>query len=139
MNKLNIKMSGEFVLNWGILSSGLISQDFCTAVQSLNSPYHVIKAVAARKLEDAKKFADKFNVSLIYDSYDKLFDVNNAVNIVYIGSVNHTHKELCLKAINAGKHILCEKPMTLNSAEQEEVLNAAKDKNVFFMEASRNT
>jgi predicted dehydrogenase len=126
--------SSELLLNWGIISTGLISQDFCTALTSLQSPLHVIRAVAARKLDDAKKFAEKFSIEMYHESYDKLFDVDNGVNIVYIGTINHLHKELCLKAIAAGKHVLCEKPMTLNSQEQEEVFRAAKHKNVFFME-----
>lgn len=131
---LHTDSGNGLVLKWGIVSAGLISQDFCMAILSMKSPFHTLSAVAARKLEDAKKFAEKFNISSYYESYDKLFDPNNDVNVVYIGSINHTHKELCLKAIQAGKHVLCEKPMTLDSAEQEEVLSAAKSKQVFFME-----
>lgn len=125
--------SKELVLNWGIVSAGLISEDFCIALKSLKSSKHVIAAVAARKLDDAKKLADKMKIPTFYDSYDTLF-ADKKVNIVYIGSINTTHRELCLKAIAAGKHVLCEKPMTMNRAEQEEVLNAAKQKKVFFME-----
>lgn len=125
--------NNELVLNWGIVSSGQISQDFCTAILSLKSNKHQIKAVAARSLDDAKKFAEKYAISTYFDSYNKLFE-DKTVNIVYVGSVNHTHKEICLSAIKAGKHVLCEKPMTVNQAEQEEVLKAAQEKNVFFME-----
>lgn len=125
--------SKQITLNWGIVSAGLISEDFCIAVKSLKSNDHVLKGVAARKLADAKKFAEKFQIPNFYDSYDKLF-VNKEINIVYIGAVNHTHKDLCLKAIEAGKHVLCEKPMTLNKTEQELVLKAAEKKKVFFME-----
>ena len=128
-------MSNELVLRWGIVSAGFISQDFCTALKSLNSDKHVLSAVAARKLDDAEKFAQKYNISRYYDSYDKLFD-DKEVNIVYIGSINTSHRELCLKAIAAGKHVLCEKPMSISCAEQEEVLTAAKENNVFFMEVS---
>jgi len=127
-------MSCDFVLKWGIVSSGLISQDFCTALLSLKSDYHKLVGVAAQQLDNARQFAQRFNIPNYYDSYDKLNE-NQDINVLYIGSINTTHKDICLKAINAGKHILCEKPMTLNSAEQEEVLNAAKSKGVFFMEA----
>ena len=123
----------SLILRWGIVSAGLISQDFCTALKSLNSDKHVIQAVAARRLDDAQKFAQKNSIPAFYDSYDKLFEDKN-VNIAYIGSVNHTHRELCLKAIAAGKHVLCEKPMSLSCAEQEEVFAAANEKKVFFME-----
>jgi predicted dehydrogenase len=125
--------STDLILNWGIVSSGLISQDFCSAILSLNSKHHVLRAIAARTAEDASKFAERFNIPVSYESYDKLFD-DSSVNIVYVASINTTHKEICLKAINAGKHVLCEKPMALNLNEQEEILNASKQKKVFFME-----
>jgi dihydrodiol dehydrogenase / D-xylose 1-dehydrogenase (NADP) len=124
----------DFTLKWGIVSSGAICHDFCTALRNLNSPYHVIEAVAARNFSDAKKFADDFKITKAYGSYDELYQ-DNDVNIVYIGSINTTHKENCLKAINAGKHVLCEKPMVLNQQDQEEVFKAAKENHVFFMEA----
>ena len=127
-------MANEFVLRWGIVSTGLISQDFVTALQSLKSSYHVLQAVGARRVEDAKKFAERFNIASYYGSYDELFQ-DKEVNVVYVGSINTTHKDLCIRALNAGKHVLCEKPMTLNSKEQEEVLAAAKNNNRFFMEA----
>jgi dihydrodiol dehydrogenase / D-xylose 1-dehydrogenase (NADP) len=127
-------MSTDLVLRWGIVSSGLISQDFCIAIQSLKSDKQILQAVAARRLDDAQKFAHRFQIPSSYDSYDNLF-ADEHVNIVYIGSINSTHKELCMKAIHAGKHVLCEKPMCMNSVEQEEVLRAAEEKRVFFMEA----
>jgi dihydrodiol dehydrogenase / D-xylose 1-dehydrogenase (NADP) len=127
-------MSSELVLKWGIVSSGLISADFAMAVQSLQSKNHELVAVSARNINDAKKFAERFNMPLHFDSYERLFE-SDEINIVYVGSVNTTHKDVCLKAINAGKHVLCEKPMTINLQEQEEVLQASKKKGVFFMEA----
>jgi dihydrodiol dehydrogenase / D-xylose 1-dehydrogenase (NADP) len=51
------------------------------------------------------------------------------------GSLNPSHKELSVKALKAGKHVLCEKPMCMNSTEQEEVLAASKESEKFFMEA----
>ena len=125
-------MSADLVLNWGIISAGLISQDFCTAVQSLNSDKHVIKAIGARNQDDAKKFAERFGVPKAYGSYDEVY-ADKDVNVVYIGSINTTHRENCLKAIQAGKHVLCEKPMSMSVEEQEEVLKAAAEKGVFFM------
>ncbi|RNA32836.1 trans-1-2-dihydrobenzene-1-2-diol dehydrogenase-like [Brachionus plicatilis] len=124
----------ETILNWGIAACGLISQDFCTALRATKMPNHALKACAARSLERAEKFAQKFEIPSFYGSYDELFADKN-VNIVYIGTTNNTHKEVCLKAINAGKHVLCEKPMSLNKQDQEEVFKAAKEKGIFFMEA----
>ena len=129
------KMSTEaLVLKWGIVACGKISQDFCTALLSLKSDKQKLQACAARNIDAAKSFADKFQIPTYYDSYDAVF-ADKEVNIVYIGSLNTSHKELSIKALNAGKHVLCEKPMTMNSKEQEEVLAASKSNNKFFMEA----
>jgi len=80
-----------------------------------------------------KKFAERFNIGNYYDSYDKLCE-DPEVDIVYVGVINNIHKSACLKAIQNGKHVLCEKPMTMNAKQQEEVINAAKEKGVFLME-----
>lgn len=122
------------ILNWGIISAGKISQDFCAALRTLDSSLHRIIAIGARNINDAKTVAERYSIDNYYDSYEHVLE-NKQVNIVYIGNVNNKHKEVCLKAIQSGKHVLCEKPMTLNSNEQEEVLNLAKQKGVFFMEA----
>jgi dihydrodiol dehydrogenase / D-xylose 1-dehydrogenase (NADP) len=131
-------MSSEFVLKWGIASAGHISGDFCASLLSLNSTHHQLIAVAARSVSDAQKFAERFHMPLHFDSYQRLAESND-INIVYVGSINIAHKEICLMAINAGKHVLCEKPMSMNAREQEEVLQAAKAKGVFFMEVFKKT
>lgn len=126
---------GEYLAKWGIVSTGLIAEDFAKAITSWKCATHQIAAVSARSLDEAKQFAQQFNIPAYYDSYEKLFADPN-VNVVYIGSVNQTHRDLCLKAIEAGKHVLCEKPMTINRTEQEEVLKAAEKKGIFFMEVN---
>ena len=127
-------MSEDLVLNWGIVSAGLICQDFATTLYQLKSDKHVLKAVAARKLEDASKFAARFEIANHYCSYDALF-ADPDVNIVYVGSITSAHKDLCIRAMKAGKHVLCEKTMCVDSAEQEEILSTAKTEKRFFMEA----
>ncbi len=99
-------MSGELVLRWGIASAGNISKDFSSALLSLRSANQLLQAVAARNIDDAKAFAEKFNIQSYYGSYDELMR-DSQVNIVYVGSITTTHKDICLKAINAGKHVLC--------------------------------
>jgi dihydrodiol dehydrogenase / D-xylose 1-dehydrogenase (NADP) len=97
----------NLVLRWGIVSAGKISYDFATALKTLKSDRQVLQGVAARSIADAQKFASHFNIPSAYSCYDELFNDAN-VNIVYIGSINTAHKEHCLKAIAAGKHVLCE-------------------------------
>jgi len=92
-----------------------------------------LKGIGARNISDAKKFGDEFKMEKVYGSYDELF-ADKDINIVYIGTINTTHKENSVKALNAGKHVLCEKPMAMNKKGQEEVFEAAKRNGVFFMD-----
>ena len=124
----------DLSLNWGIVCTGSISQDFATSLYHLKSDKHVLKAVAARRQEDAAKFAQRFEIAKHYGSYDELF-ADPEINIVYIGSITSLHKDLSIRAMKAGKHVLCEKTMCLNGVEQEEMLATAKAENRFFMEA----
>jgi dihydrodiol dehydrogenase / D-xylose 1-dehydrogenase (NADP) len=89
------------VLNWGIISTGLISSDFCEALLSIKSNFHRLAGVSARKLNDAQSFANRFSIPLCFDSYEALCN-HEQINIVYIGSINTTHKDICLTAIKAG-------------------------------------
>ena len=123
----------DLVLNWGIVGSGLIAHDFCTSIKSIETSFHFLKAVAALTLEEAEKFASDLNIPNIYGCIDEIFS-DPDVNIIYVATINKTPREFCLKSINAGKHVLCEKPMCLNRIEQEEILTAAEKKGVFFME-----
>lgn len=118
---------------WGIMGSGLIVQDFSNALNSLKSGNHVLYAVYDRNLNDAKRFADKFHTQVYTDSLETFLADPN-IDAIYIGTVNQTHATLTMKALEAGKNVLCEKPMCLNTNEQEKIFALAKEKQVFFME-----
>lgn len=121
-------------LLWGIVSAGAISEDFAKAFQTLDQSKQCLNGVAASSFDKAHEFAKKFNIPNVYDDYEKLFQ-SDKIHVVYIGAINTMHKDLCLKAFENGKHILCEKPMCMNRQEQEEIFKKAKEKNLFFMEA----
>ena len=142
-------------LRWGILSAGKISNDFCAALSTLPAKDHKVVAVAARSLSDAKSFAGKYEISKFYEGYDKLaqdpeigeqnfyLQINSSckiifiifADIVYIGSVNSNHLEHGTLMLNGGKHILCEKPLTLNENQSKKLLELAKSKNLLCVEA----
>ncbi len=124
-------------LRWGIAGAGKISFDFCLALKTLDAKHHCIKAVAARSKERASEFADKLEIEKSYGSYDELF-CDPEIDVIYVGTVNANHKDSCLKALENGKHVLCEKPAGPNSKDLEEVLQKAKEKNLFFMEVLCN-
>jgi predicted dehydrogenase len=69
----------------------------------------------------------------LYDNYHSVYNDSN-VEIVYVGTPHVLHKQNCLDAIAAGKHVLCEKPFTINERDAKEVIVAARQKGVFIME-----
>jgi len=125
-------MSGT--LRWGIASAGLICHDFVNAIGTHPQGEHEVVAVAARKLEDAQKFASKHSIAKAYGSYKELSQ-DSSVDVVYIGTINTTHLELAKMFITAGKNVLCEKPMVMNVRETEELVSLARRSGVFLMEA----
>uniref|UniRef100_A0A336MJ14 Trans-1,2-dihydrobenzene-1,2-diol dehydrogenase n=1 Tax=Culicoides sonorensis TaxID=179676 RepID=A0A336MJ14_CULSO len=121
-------------LKWGIVTVGKISHDFVNALTTLPSDDHVVIAAAARSAEDAKKFAAAHDIPKFYAGYE-LLAKDPEINVVYIGSVNAKHYELCKLYLEHGKHVLCEKPLCVNSKQTESLLKFAKEKKLFLMEA----
>jgi dihydrodiol dehydrogenase / D-xylose 1-dehydrogenase (NADP) len=121
-------------LRWGICGAGRICQDFVNAIRLLPEGEHEVTAVAASKSERAESFASAHEIPHAYGSYEEFMKSSN-FDIVYIGVVNGFHKQMALLALNNGKHVLCEKPIGVNASEVEEMVNLAKEKKLFLMEA----
>ncbi|CAM4584475.1 unnamed protein product [Leuciscus chuanchicus] len=119
---------------WGICGAGNISHDFCVALKTLPPQDHQIVAVAARSLESAKKFAKTHGIPDAYGSYQELIK-NGNIDVVYIGIVHTHHLQVGLLFLNAGKNVLCEKPFAMNLREVKQLVSAARENNVFLMEA----
>jgi len=118
-------------INWGFLSAGKISSDFVQAMKVTENA--TATAVAARSSSSARKFADKHNIGKVHESYQDL--VNDPdVDVVYVGSVADTHYDLAKMCLEAEKPTLIEKPLALNFDETQELVNIAKEKNVFLLE-----
>jgi len=124
-------------LKWGIVGTGRISQDFCLALLTCDSQEHVIVAVGSRDKTQADKFVKEFNLGNqvhTYGSQEEVFQDAN-VDIVYIGTIEQVHRDLCIKALNLNKHVLCEKPLAMNASEVQDIIDAAKKTKKFMMEA----
>uniref|UniRef100_UPI0037E8421C trans-1,2-dihydrobenzene-1,2-diol dehydrogenase-like isoform X1 n=1 Tax=Semicossyphus pulcher TaxID=241346 RepID=UPI0037E8421C len=119
---------------WGICSAGKISHDFSVALRTLTPEDHEIVAVAARDLQHAEEFAKKHNIPRAYGSYDELAK-DPDIDIVYIGTVHPYHLSTGKLFMKAKKNVLIEKPLAMNLREVKELISAAQDNNVFFMEA----
>lgn len=119
-------------LNWGILTTGWIAGKFVTDL--LQSQTGRFVAVGSRRLADAQKFASGFGGGRAHGSYEALL-ADPEVEAVYIGTPHPWHAEWAIRAAQAGKHVLCEKPLTLSLADTERVLAAARRHDVLLMEA----
>jgi len=119
-------------LSWGIIGTGNISKTFASGLAKSRTGKLV--AVGSRSQAPAEAFAAKYGSIRAHGSYEALL-ADPDVQAVYIGIPHPSHAEVCLKAARAKKHILCEKPLTLNHAEAMVVAEAAKENGVFLMEA----
>lgn len=119
-------------LRWGILGAGDIAEVFADTV--LKNTRQQLVAVASKTPDKGERFAERFGVSRTYRSYEEL--VHDAdVEAVYVATLPHTHKGDALLAIEAGKHVLIEKPSALSAADAEAIYAAARHAGVFSMEA----
>eukprot|EP00794_Sanderia_malayensis_P017527 gene17527-19277_t len=120
-------------LNWGILGAGNVAHDFAIALRVLPRKEHQLVAIASRCEQKAKKFAALHKVPKSYGSYWQLVN-DETINIVYVATLNHTHKHAVMMALDHGKHVLCEKPLAVNRTEAEDMMRFAKEKRLFLME-----
>jgi len=93
-----------------------------------------ITAVGSRSQDSADKFAGEFSIPHAYDSYAGVFN-DPKVEVVYIGTPHNLHHANTMEALEAGKHVLLEKPMAVNATEAKEIVDTARAKKLFVMEA----
>ncbi len=111
----------DLKLKWGILSTAAIAvESVIPAI--LKSRYCDVSAIASRNIDKAKNVADRFKIPKYYSSYDELLQ-SKEVEVVYIPLPNHLHVPWAIKALEAGKHVLVEKPIGLSSQEAQKLLD----------------
>ena len=119
-------------IRWGILATGKIAGKFAEGLQTLDDA--VIQAVGSRKIESAKVFAETYNIPNIHGSYEALA-ADPEVDAIYVANPHPYHLESTLMCLENGKPVLCEKPMALNYAQTKIMVEKAREKGVFLMEA----
>ena len=119
-------------IRWGILGTGKIARAFATALRELSDA--VLAGVASRSIGSAEAFGAEFGAAACYGSYQALADAAD-VDVIYIGTPHPLHVENALMALDAGKAVLCEKPLTMNRREAERMVALARSKQLFLMEA----
>lgn len=110
-------------VRWGILSTAKIGWEKVIPAMKA-SAYCEIVAIASRNKTNAADCAAKLGIPVAYDSYEALLN-DPSVDAVYIPLPNHLHVEWAIKAIQAGKHVLCEKPIALSAEEAQQLIDVA--------------
>lgn len=118
-------------INWGILGLGNIANDFASVFQSDQAK---LTAVGSRTREKANGFAQKHGIKKAYGTYEELL-ADDEIDIVYLATPNSYHAENMKQILMAGKHVLCEKAITMNKKELDEVLTLAAEKELIVAEA----
>jgi predicted dehydrogenase len=121
------------ITRWGILSTANIGRK-AVIPALIESPMAEVAGVASRTEDKARAFARELGIPKAYGSYEALL-ADPEIDAVYIPLPNHLHKPWTIHAAEAGKHILCEKPLALNAEECHEMIGAAKANGVQLMEA----
>ena len=123
--------SQKKTIKWGIIGAGRIARTFATDIQYSGNAS--LQGIASRQVDPAKVFAEEFSVPNYYGSYAAML-ADPAIDAVYIATPHSHHRDQSIAALNAGKHVLCEKPATVTGAELEDVITVAKQQGRYFME-----
>lgn len=118
-------------IKWGIIGLGGIAHGFANVFQSENAE---LVAVGSRSIEKAQQFAAQYQISKAYGSYEELY-ADPEIEVIYLATPNSLHAQNMMDILNAGKHVLCEKAITMNKVELDEVLAFAHEKNLIVAEA----
>jgi predicted dehydrogenase len=119
-------------IKWGVMGNAEIAR-VCVIPAIQKSRNGMVHGFASRSLEQAKGVAKKNYIERLYDSYETQLN-DPKIDAVYIPLPNHLHHPWTLRALQEGKHVLCEKPLACNAREAEEMASAADDANLLLME-----
>lgn len=118
-------------LKWAILGAGNIANSFAKVFESERAELY---AVASRSEEKASQFAEQYNIPKHYGSYEEML-ADEAVDVVYVATPHSHHYQWIKASLNAGKHVFCEKVITINKQQLDEVMELAFAKDLYLAEA----
>lgn len=120
------------ILNWGLLSTAKINQALIKPLRT--SKRNHLLGVASRETASSQAYAKEWNIPRAYGSYEAML-ADPEIHVVYNSLPNHMHAEWSIKALEAGKHVLCEKPMALSLSEVQDMAKAARSSDKVLTEA----
>ncbi len=121
-------------MNIGVYGTGTVASWSSSFLNQINSEDLVLYGCATAAGFDCSEFAEKWGWKHIYGSLEEMLAVPE-IDLVYVAVPNNFHRDACMKIIEAGKNVVCEKPFAMNYKETKEILDFAKEKNVFCSEA----
>ena len=124
-------MTHQINYKWASLGTGVIANELAQAMEALGGKLY---SVANRTYDKGVAFAEKYGIEKVYQEIDQVFE-DPEVDIIYISTPHNTHINYLRKALAAGKHVLCEKSITLNSEELAEAIQLAEENHVKLAEA----
>ena len=119
-------------IRWGILGCGKIASLFASDLALSDNA--TLTACASRDIEKSRSFSKEHNASLFFDNYEELANCDQ-VDVVYIATPNSYHSEHAILCLKNEKAVLCEKPFAINTSQVKEMIQVAKENNMFLMEA----
>ncbi len=119
-------------LRWGILGPGRIAPRIARALT--DNPRGELHAIASRDADRARAFADRHGAARVHDAYDALL-ADPDIDVVYVALPNHLHAPWTVRALDAGKHVLCEKPVALTIEEVDRIIAASERNRRIAVEA----
>jgi predicted dehydrogenase len=120
------------VIRWGVVGPGAIATSFADAMQLTDGG--TIVAVASRSVERAAVFGDRYAIPARYGDYQSLA-ADPGVDVVYVATPQSRHEPDTLSLLRAGKHVLCEKPFAINARQAASMIEEARSRGLFLMEA----
>lgn len=123
------------MISFGIVGTNFITDRFIEGTQVV--PDVTIEAICSRHIDTANNFANKHHIPQRFDNYEAM--LNSSINAVYIASPTNLHVHYARLALQHGKHVLCEKPVTSNAKELRELIALSEQNKVVFMEAMKST
>lgn len=120
----------------GIVGAGMTVPWFLEAAKLI--PEMEVRALFARKEEKRKEICEKYQVPVAYDSYEKLL-ADQSIDVLYLPVPNHLHYSFTKQALEAGKHVILEKPFTVTCEEAKKLAELARVKGVVLFEAITNS
>jgi predicted dehydrogenase len=119
-------------VRWGVVATGGMSRTFVADL--LVTPDCQVVAVGSRSTGSARRFADEFGVTRAYGSYEDLA-ADDDVDVVYVGATHDAHYRAARMGLDAGRAVLCEKPLTVDLDQATELVDTARQRGLFLMEA----